>query len=309
MLELDQNILINGKRYYSQRRPVGTGALTPTTTYQYLTNDRFAQKIAGTITTPTVEAANDFPIAKSPWCSKFTGIMASGSSISEQQRVEADFGLHLIGDYISFLTYVTSTSCSKLTVNIGYATAKDNHASQVLLTSKEFTLKTDGSVNEIAWEKISQLSSLISTGLYVEMVLSNPTNTSTSSVHRFGGATLLRSRYAPVETLLASRGLIDELRYCQRYFQNNTFFGYTQVATTGFYLPFKLPYPMRVSHFPVVTSWGTGSVGFVRQVNAGLDKSAQANGVGTDGGGNVLVTTSLTGQDLIAWISLSSTEL
>ena len=69
-------------------------------------------------------------------------------------------------------------------MNIGYATAKDNHASQTLLFTKSFTIKTDGTVNELKWEKISSLSSLISTGLYTEIVLSNPSNTSTSSTHR-----------------------------------------------------------------------------------------------------------------------------
>ena len=217
MLELNKNLLINGNKYYSQRKP--TGQVTPTTSYQYLTVDRFCQKITGTITTPTVEASSDFPVSKTPWCSKYTGTTAATSSISEQQRIEADFGLELIGDYVSYLGYVTSTSYSKATVNIGYATAKDNHATQTLLFTKDFNLATDGSVNELKWPKIAQLSSLISTGLYVEIVLSTPTNTSTSSTHRIGGQTLVRGRYTPTETLLAARSLQDEIRYCQRYFE------------------------------------------------------------------------------------------
>jgi hypothetical protein len=215
MLELNKNLLINGNHYYAARRPSGTA--TPTTSYQYLTTDRFCQKIAGTITTPTVEAAADLGIAKSPWCSKYTGITAAGSSISEQQRIESDFGLELIGDYISYLGYVASTSYQKATVNIGYASAKDNHASQVLLFTEEFTITTNGAVNELKWEKISSLSSLISTGLYVEIVLSNPSNTSTSSTHRIGGQTLVRSHYCPTETLLHCKTQIDEGRACQRY--------------------------------------------------------------------------------------------
>lgn len=219
MLELNKNLLINGVKYYAARRPSGT--VTPTTSYQYLTVDRFCQKYTGTITTPTVEAATDFPNTKAPWCSKYTGTTAAGSSISEQQRIEADFGLELIGDYISFLGFVTSTSYQTVTINIGYATLKDNHAAQTLLFTKAFTIAVDGSVQTLSWPKIASLTSLISTGLYVEIVLSNPSNTSTSSTHRIGGMSLVRGRYCPTETILAARSLQDELRYCQRYYEKS----------------------------------------------------------------------------------------
>lgn len=287
MLELNKNLLINGNRYYSQRKP--SGQVTPTTGYQYLTNDRYVQKITGTITTPTVEAASDFPISKSPWCSKYTGITANGSSVSEMQCIEADFGLHLIGDYVSFLTYLTSTSYSTLTVNIGYATAKDNFVGRTLLVTKDFTLKTDGTVNEIVWAKINQLSSLISTGLYVEMILSNPTNTSTSSTHRFGGATLVRGRYAPSETLFAARNLISEMSLCQRYYRKSYEYNEAigsncqgRVALRGGYsadMAFAhVVWDMAMRTLPTLTAYhsATGAVNQVRTLGSGTGASVTA---------------------------------
>lgn len=255
MLELNKNLLINGgNKYYSQRKP--SGQLTPTTSYQYLTVDRWNQKITGTITTPTVEAAADFPDTTSPWCSKYTGTTAAGSSISEQQRIEADFGLELIGDYISFLGYVTSTSYQTATVNIGYANTKDNHAAQTQLFTKSWTIAVDGTIQTLAWPKISQLTSLISTGLYVEIVLSSPSNTATSSTHRFGGMNLIRGRYNPTDNIIAARSLVDELRYCQRYLyciRKDSVAGSTPgllgitYTTSNAYIDNKFPVQMRIA--------------------------------------------------------------
>jgi hypothetical protein len=253
MLENNKNLLINGNKYYAQRAPAGGGGtFTPTTSYQYLTVDRFCQKITGTITSPLVGASATFPDTKSPWCSIWTGTTAVGSSISEQQRIEADFGLELIGDYISFLGFVTSTSYSKATINIGYATVKDNHAVQTLLYTKDFTITTDGVANTLTWNKIASLSSLISTGLYCEIVLSTPTNTATSSTHRIGGMNLVRGRNATTANILAARSLVDELEYCQRYYRQisvpaGNIAGLTGMCQNTTYAYFSVPIGLRAT--------------------------------------------------------------
>lgn len=300
MLELNKNLLINGQKIYSQRLPYSTA--TPTTSYQYLSLDRWCQKITGSITSPVVSYAVDFPYdstkpsTKFPWCSKYTGITSANSALSEQQRIEGDFGLELIGDYVSFLGYVTSTSYQTATVNIGSATSKDNHSNQITLYTKIFTITTDDKANELKWPKIAQFDSLISSGIFVEIVLSNPLNTSTSSTHRFGGMSLVRGRYTPSETLLAARNQIEELSYCLRYYEKSYdlgvipgtvssvgYIGNTAVAGTGGTWVSTVHFKMLKRITPVMSlwsPWGASANTADREGTASYPVAASASYVG-----------------------------
>lgn len=208
-------------------------------------------------------------------------------------------------------------------MNIGYASAKDNHASQSVLFTKDFALKIDGSVNEITWEKISQLSSLISTGLYVELVMSNPQNTSTSSTHRISGVTLVRNRYAPTEVLLASRSLIDELRYCQRYYEKSYAINTPPASITDitnasivrsastYAVTMSHPYKSakRVNPSILMYSVATGAVGYGRNATSSADVATSVSGFSGSDQISLETNTSYGLGVLIAFAWVSSAEL
>lgn len=227
---LDKNYLINSNFQYAQRDS-GTPAIDGTSTYQSV--DRWKLHSNGTL--PTTILGHRSAIvpsnSKSKYSLGFSAVTVGAEhSYVAVQKVESIFARDFINEVASIRCDVKADNHTQLTLTINNADAEDDYSTSTLVHTETVTITPDGTYREFLFENISMIGN---TGNGFEVILEIKTLGSFDDNYANIADVKLNIGAKAQEFSYSGSDLIEELQFCQRYYEKIEDFRYASSCYPG----------------------------------------------------------------------------
>lgn len=220
---IDKNYLMNGAMDFFQRfiSPSAFTGVSLTTSYSYLTADRWAQQYAGTWGGGTPASCSSTNVPNQ--LSKYSLNLIGGPSVitdevDVRQRIESIVASELSSKVVSLGLMMNSDSPSQITLELWVPTARDDYTFSSMIYSNTQSFANDGAWHPIMWNGITLPSTV--NGLEVRFRIANNSNLiSTNHVYITQVALSKNSTFTGFNRHGGT--VMTDLRACLRYFEKS----------------------------------------------------------------------------------------